>query len=246
MEPPQIAVVLNDPGTGPARANALLKRSRYLDGVRRGGGEPLALDPSRPTGERDAVLARMDGLLITGGGDLDPARYGATMDGSDPPDASRDQLDEAAYHAAVRRGVPILGICRGLQVLNAFEGGRLVQHLEGHESPSYPDPEVTTHPIRVVAGTRLAEIVGNGRELVVNSYHHQAVARDGVPPSLRVTATAPHEERGELVEGLEAVDAARWLVAVQCHPERTESSPTELERIWPAFVDACRTQPGGD
>jgi len=239
MPAPRIVVTLNDPGAQADPANARLKRSRYLEAVRRGGGEPVPLDPGTPDAERERELALMDGLLITGGGDLDPARFGEPMSGSDPPDPPRDRLDEAAYEAAVGRGGPILGVCRGLQVINVYEGGSLVQHLEGHESPSYPDPDVTTHPIRVMAGTRLAMVVGGGSPLVVNSYHHQAVTVDRLAASLRVSATARHPEHGELVEGLEARDAERWVVGVQCHPERSESCPPELERIWAAFVTAC-------
>jgi len=76
----------------------------------------------------------------------------------------------------------------------------------------------------------------------VNSYHHQAVTAERLAPGLRASGTAPHPEVGELVEAVEATDPDRWLIGVQCHPERTESSPPVLERLWTAFVAACREQ----
>jgi putative glutamine amidotransferase len=245
MDGPRIVVTLNDPEAQADPSDALLKRSRYLDGVRRGGGIPVPLDARATAAERDVAFAAMDGLLITGGGDIDPSRFGEAPDGSDPPDPARDELDEAAYRAAAARAVPVLGICRGMQVVNVFEGGGLVQHLDGHEGESYPSDRVTTHPIEIRPGSRLAEIVGGEEALVVNSYHHQGVTPGKLAPSLRASASANHPELGSLVEGLEAKDAHRWLVGVQCHPERTESSPAALERIWTAFVAACRDRSRG-
>jgi putative glutamine amidotransferase len=241
VHPPRIVGTFNAPAAGATAASAEAKRSRYLDAIRRAGGEPLALDPRAGAAERSAAFASMDGLLITGGGDLDPARFGAEIDGADPPDPGRDELDEAAYRAAVERGVPVLGVCRGLQVVNVFEGGSLVQHLEGHESEPYPSPRVTSHPIALAPGSRLARILSTTETLVVNSYHHQAVRQDQLAPTLRTTATAEHDEHGLLVEALEAADPERWLIGIQCHPERTESSPAVLEQLWIAFVDACRS-----
>lgn len=240
MDDPRIVVTLNNPDAQADPADARLKRSRYLDGIRRGGGIPVPLDDRASREERVGAFASMAGLLITGGGDIDPARFGEASAGSEPPDPARDELDEAAYAAAVERGVPVLGVCRGMQVINVFEGGALVQHLEGHESESYPSPGVTTHPIAIQPGSRLAEIVGAAAGLVVNSYHHQGVTAERLAPTLRTSAWASHDTLGDLVEALEATDRERWLVGIQCHPERTESSPDELERIWPAFIEACR------
>jgi len=240
MDDPRIVVTLNNPEAQADPVDARFKRGRYLDGVRRGGGIPIPLDDRASQEERAEAFASMDGLLITGGGDIDPARFGEASAGSEAPDPARDELDEAAYAAAVARDVPILGVCRGMQVINVFEGGTLVQHLEGHESESYPSQDVTTHPIVMQPDSRLADIVGTTAGLVVNSYHHQGVTAERLASTLRSSASASHEELGELVEGLEATDPDRWLVGIQCHPERTESSPDELERIWPAFIEACR------
>ena len=144
-----------------------------------------------------------------------------------------------AYGVATARNVPVLGVCRGLQAINAFAGGTLVQHLGEHESAAYPSPNVTRHRLDLISGSRLAIILGEAPDLEVNSYHHQAVTAERLAPGLRVSATAPHAGIGELVEAVEATDPDRWLIGVQCHPERTESSPPVLERLWAAFVAAC-------
>jgi len=98
---------------------------------------------------------------------------------------------------------------------------------------------VARHPLGLVPGTRFAMIVGEADGMEVNSYHHQAVTPDRMAPGLRIAATAPHAGVGPLVEALESGDPDRWLIGVQCHPERTESSPAVLERLWSAFVAAC-------
>jgi putative glutamine amidotransferase len=181
----------------------------------------------------------MDGLVISGGADIDPARYGEESFGSRPPERGRDELDAVAFAAAQVRLVPVLGVCRGLQAINVLSGGTLLQDVGGHESEPYPGQPVTQHPIAINPGTRLAGIVGEPEALVVNSYHHQAVTPDRLAPTLVASALADHDGTS-LVEGLEARDPDRWLIGVQCHPERTESSPLVLERLWNAFVAAAR------
>jgi len=246
MATPRIVLTLNDPLQAASVSDAEVRRRRYLEAVERAGGDPVPLDARTAADEQARALAAMDGLVITGGGDIDPARYGRAADGSDPPDPARDRLDAEAYGVARRRGVPVLGICRGLQAINVFEGGALVQHLEGHESAAYPSPSVTVHPITLQANTLLATTLATAGELTVNSYHHQAVAIEQLAPSLRASATAPHAEHGTLVEALESLEDERWLVGVQCHPERTETSPPVLEALWRAFVAACAARGDGE
>jgi putative glutamine amidotransferase len=239
---PQVAVTLNAVNESAEPAVTVRKNDSYLRALRRAGAIPLPLDEETPAAERTAILGSMDGLLITGGADLDPSYYGEQPAGAKPPHPGRDALDAEAYATADARGVPILGICRGLQAINVFAGGKLVQHLEGHESRPYPATAetATRHPMRMVPGTRLADVLGTD-ELVVNSFHHQAVDRERLGRGLAVAATVDDPEHGELVEGLESADRERWLLAVQCHPERVESSPPALQRLWSAFVEACST-----
>ena len=240
MAQPRIVVTLSNPERATDPAVAEEKNRRYLAAVERHGAAALPLDERVPPQARDAALAEMDALLITGGADLDPALYAEAPDGSNPPDPGRDALDAAAFRAATAANAPILGVCRGLQAINVFSGGRLVQHLDHHESPPYPAraAEATQHLLRLEAGTRLADILGGAATLEVNSFHHQAVAPDGLADGLRAAGMAPHDG-GDLVEALEAADPDRWLVAVQCHPERVESTPPEMDALWTAFVQAA-------
>ena len=215
----------------------------YLDAVRRAGGDPVALDPTASNAEREAALASMDGLLLPGGADLDPALYGETPHHAVAVEAARDDLELAAWSAARERGVPIFGVCRGFQAINVFSGGTLEQHLEGHDSPTSA-PEA--HPLHLDPASRLARILGETEPLLsteVNSYHHQAVRPADLAPGLLACAVAPHHE-GELVEALEAEDPADWLIGVQFHPERPEFIGPEFDRLWRAFVDAARVRSG--
>lgn len=239
MERPRIVVTLSSPDRASDAGVARLKNQRYLESVTRAGGEPIPLDEFVAPVARDEALRSMDGLVISGGADIDPARYGEQSSGSRAPEAGRDALDAAALATAQEHGVPVLGVCRGLQAINVFSGGTLLQDLDGHESEPYPGPAVTKHPVAIHPGTRLAGIVGEPEALVVNSYHHQAVTPDRLAPTLVASAIADRDGT-PLVEGLEARDPDRWLIGVQCHPERTESSPLVLERLWSAFTAAAR------
>jgi putative glutamine amidotransferase len=215
----------------------------YLDAVRRAGGDPIPLDPTVSHEERDEALATMDGLLLPGGADLDPALYGEAPHPSVAVEGARDDLELSAWSAARERGVPIFGVCRGFQAINVFSGGTLLQHLEGHDSPT-DAPEA--HPLHLDPASRLSTILGETDPLLsteVNSYHHQAVRREDLAPGLVASAVAPHDG-GELVEALEAADGDDWLIGVQFHPERAEFIGPEFDRLWRAFVDAARATSG--
>ena len=239
MDRPRIVTTLADPASASDRAVAELKNTRYLEALEHAGATPLPLDERASTADRAAAFAAMDGLLLSGGADIDPARYGEAPAGSRDSEPERDALEDEAFRAALEAGVPILGVCRGLQAINVFAGGSLVQHLDGHESRAYPSPEVTRHRLDLAEGSRLASILGESSDLEVNSYHHQAITADRLAPGLRIAAVADHAGTGELVEGVESTDPDRWLVGIQCHPERTESSPPVFERLWASFVAAC-------
>jgi putative glutamine amidotransferase len=239
MDRPRIVTTLADPAASNDPAVAELKNRRYLDALERAGATPVPLTERASTADREAAFEAMDGLLLSGGADIDPARYGEAPAGSRVAEPGRDALDGEAFHAALAAGLPILGVCRGLQAINVFSGGSLVQHLEGHESSAYPSAAVTRHRLELTHGSRLAAILGDSSDLQVNSYHHQAITPDRLAPGLRISAVAEHTDAGRLVEGVESSDPGRWLVGVQCHPERTESSPPVFERLWASFVAAC-------
>lgn len=217
-----------------------LKVRWYREAVERAGGEVLAIAPDHPRSAIAAALAAMDGLMICGGADLDPALYGEPPAGARGLEPERDSLEREAWAAAEARALPILGLCRGLQALNVFGGGSLLQHVDGHDGPAPTEGPACTHPLTLVPGTRIAGILaeGAGATFTVNSYHHQAVTADRLAPGFLPSGWSPSPE-GDLVEAMER-PGERFVVAVQCHPERTESTPAAFERLFRAFIDAAR------
>lgn len=255
---PRIVVTVADADADPDPLLRATRNALYADGVRRHGGEPVLLSAATAPSDRDAALASMDGLLLSGGADLEPATYGRAPAGARAPEPGRDALERAAWKAAAARAVPVLGICRGLQAMNVFAGGTLIQHVDGHAGPALGEGPALVHPLAVAPGTRLAAILGPGAgeatepgeprtpagplALAVNSYHHQAVRPGDLAPGLVASAFAD-SPAGSLVEALEA-PGSRFVVGVQCHPERLESTPPAFERLWTAFIAACREGSG--
>ncbi|EFE70519.1 conserved hypothetical protein, partial [Streptomyces viridosporus ATCC 14672] len=156
------------------RLDAVLLPAGYPRLVRRAGGLAALLPPDAPE-HAAAAVARLDGLVIAGGPDVEPARYGAEPDPrTGPPARARDAWELALIEAALERGLPLLGICRGMQLLNVALGGTLVQHVDGHaEVPGV----FGRHPVKPVPGTRYAGLVPE--EASVPAFHHQAVDRLG-------------------------------------------------------------------
>jgi putative glutamine amidotransferase len=213
----------------------------YLDALRRAGARPAILAPGE-AGEPADLLAPFDGLLLVGGGDVDPARYGGTDDGhlyGVEPD--RDALEIALLHAADERALPTLCICRGLQVMNTAFGGTLHPHLpdlEGTIEHGAPvADERTMHDVNVGSGSRLGAAIGT-EAVACSSHHHQGVDRPG--DGLRPTGWS---EDG-LVEALErgSGDHPRpgWMVGVQWHPEDTAATDPRQLALFEGFVEAAR------
>jgi putative glutamine amidotransferase len=210
-----------------ARGGAVVVGRHYLDAVTRAGAVPAILDPSEPV-ELSQVLARFDGLLLLGGGDLDPSLYGA--DEWHPEvggvDERHDAFELAALRAALDLDLPVLAVCRGCQVLNVALGGTLRQHVDDHRG--------RLHPVTVVAGSRTEAAMGT-TSAAGWSRHHQVIDRVG--DGLVVTA---HADDG-LVEGVELPD--RWAVGVQWHPEDSAADDPAQQGLFDAFVAACRPGP---
>jgi putative glutamine amidotransferase len=240
--PPRIVVTLAAAAsTAEPELNAR-KNALYVDAVLRHGAVAIPLDATASASERAGAFASMDGLMLSGGADIHPARYGQPNAGSDGVDHARDELELGALAVADTRGVPVLGICRGLQAMNVHAGGTLIQHVDGHAGLGWGKGPGLTHPLRLVPGSRLARILSptnaGGGVLTVNSYHHQAVRASDLASAF-VPSGLAHSAAGDLVEAFEA-PSGPFRMAVQCHPERGESTPRVFERLFAFFVDACR------
>jgi putative glutamine amidotransferase len=207
----------------------------YAEAVAAAGGVPMMLPPPRDI-ETDAAaaagnaLAAIQGVLLTGGGDLDPALYGQEPHpATRPPDHQRDHFELALARAAIARGAPVLGICRGIQVLVVALGGDLVQDIAGHSRDDAKDRPV--HPVRLQPGSGLAALYGSDG-IEVNSTHHQAAGC--LAGGLAVVGRAADG----IVEGVELPSAA-WVIGVQWHPERLWKSYSEHRVLFDAFVGAA-------
>jgi putative glutamine amidotransferase len=206
----------------------------YFGAVERAGGIPLLLPPQPiDGGVAEQVMERLDGLIITGGLDVEASRYGAEAHAeADRPSRIRDDWDDALLTAAIERQVPFLAICRGIQVLNVNRGGTLHQHLPeivGDTRYSGEDGVFAQNEVEVDEGSKVAEIIGAGAH-DVKSYHHQAVDRLGA--GLAVTA----HSAGGIVQAVE-LDGVPFGVGVQWHPEQ---DAVEDARLFVSLVEASQ------
>jgi putative glutamine amidotransferase len=202
----------------------------YERALRDAGIEPVLIQPG------DEVPADVSGLVLMGGTDVNPARYGeARQAETESPDDARDELECALIQDFLRRDLPVLAICRGIQILNVQHGGTLVQHMDAtaHHRVKTPDnPGLPTHKVEVVPGTRLTAITGGPLTLDVNSRHHQAIAKPG--DGLRVSARDPEDGT---IEAVERPDK-RFVVGVQWHPENQSITDERQAKLFQAFAAA--------
>jgi putative glutamine amidotransferase len=209
---------------------ATLVPQAYVDAVAASGCVPVVLPPVPGT---DQVLHRLDGLVLAGGGDIDPARYGAAPHPrTTNVHPARDAAELALLVAAVRAEIPLLGICRGLQLLNVFRRGTLCQHLPeavGHDGHAPKPAEYGSQKVSVAPDSRTATILGR-TALGVHCHHHQAIDRLGA--GLTVTAWSDDG----VIEAVELTDHP-FALAVQWHPEVGED-----DSLFRAFADAARTR----
>lgn len=221
---PRVALTLATPDTELRRR----ARARYVAALESTGAEVVEVMPG------DELPAAFDALCISGGEDLAPDRYGEPDRGCETVSPERDATELTLIDRARRLDVPILGICRGFQVLNVAFGGSLLQHLEGHRPGDVEG--VVEHTVAPAPGSRLAAATTSAPH-VVNSRHHQAVTVDRLAPGLVATAHV-----GDLVEAFEASEH-RWVLGIQWHPERMSEVDPAAARIFEAFVRAAERVP---
>ena len=200
----------------------------YEIGLTRAGGRILEIRPE--TGRAEEILDRIDALLLAGGGDIDPELYGGSPGEAQLVDRRRDDFELALIQGALARGMPILGICRGIQILNVSQGGTVrdlrddaalgAAHGIGLDS-------MDAHEVEILPATTLAQVLGAGRRRA-NSFHGQAVGEVG--PGLRVAARAPDG----VVEAIE-LPGRRFVVGMQFHPE----VPPQQLAVFEAFLEAA-------
>jgi putative glutamine amidotransferase len=213
----------------------------YVQAVELGGGAPVVIPPHMEETRLRAILGRLDGLLLPGGGDILPALFGEQDSGLLWfVDERRDRAELALARWALAEKLPLLAICRGIQVLNVATGGTLVQDIPtqvpdtlSHSTIAGRPKSSVAHTVEVAAGSRLAALVGAG-ELGVNSAHHQAVKDVGA--GLVVTARAPDG----VIEGLEIPDHP-FCVGVQWHPEAMVESHPVMRRLFEGLTEAAQT-----
>jgi len=210
------------------------------DAIARAGGLPVYLPLEMPAEVIYGTYERLDGVLLPGGGDVEPGRYNETERARlVEVDPDRDEIEIKLAQWAVRDNLPTLGICRGHQVLNVALGGKLVQDVPTlietdikHDIPFDQPRKNAAHDVQVTAGSKLAAVLGS-TEVAVNSLHHQAVTEVG--EGVRITA---HAADG-LVEGIELPDLA-FVLSVQWHPEDMVGHNEAADRLFEAFVAAAR------
>ena len=220
---PRIALTLSLSDSTARKAS----RRRYIDALERAGADVIPIEPGDP------LPAAFDALCLAGGEDVSPDRYGQHNEGCERIDAERDALEFQLIERALALDLPVLGICRGFQVLNVAFGGGLIQDLPGHRPAG---DEVVTHEIAADPGSLLGRIVGTQPHLV-NSRHHQ-----GVNDRTLATALLPTARVGELVEAVESADH-RFVLGVQWHPERTDEVAPAATRVFTALVEAAALIP---
>ncbi len=239
MSAPRIGI------TGTTRHYAGADRSTvntaYVRSVVSAGGIPLVLPPLLGEGHAGDIVEVLDGLVLSGGEDVDPVHYGETPHPTVASniDPLRDAQEMALFREARARDVPVLAICRGIQLVNVALGGSLWQDLPSDKPDGLPHNQADgrdarTHPVEILSGSRLARALGATR-LEVNSFHHQSIRQ--LAGGLVVTARATDGE----IEGLESAPGDPWLLAVQWHPEEFHAQVTAPDQgLFAALVSESR------
>ncbi len=243
MITPHIAIPVPHSGDREYAERAL---PQYEEAVRLAGGEPVRIELDQTPAQVMKQIERCDAVLLPGSrADVDPQKYDAERhEKTAPADSKRDTVDELLLQDAYNMHKPILGICYGLQTLNVYRSGTLVQHIESSISHSAGRAVTKAHTVEVESNSQLAKIVGTDNkspQIAVNSSHHQSA--DVVGDGLRVVARSPLDG---VIEALEGTLPGHFVLAVQWHPERSVKDSKELadpaKAIFQAFIEAARAK----
>lgn len=218
---------------------------QYLHAVEMAGGEPVRIPLDQSPSELVKLIEGCDAVVLPGSkADIDPTRYRALHDPrTAPADPRRDAVDELLLQDAYRRRKPVLGICYGLQILNVYHGGTLLQHIESPVNHEAGKEVQIAHNVDVDFGSMLGKIVVPNapseymQAVAVNSSHHQAA--EAVGKGLRVVARCPQDG---IIEALEGTDPGHFVLAVQWHPERSVEDDEGSRAIFRALVEAAHTR----
>jgi putative glutamine amidotransferase len=243
MTTPRIAIPVPHSGDREYAERAL---PQYEEPVRLAGGEPVRIELDQTPAQVMKQIERCDAVLLPGSkADVDPQKYGADRhQKTATADSKRDTVDELLLQDAYNMHKPLLAICYGLQILNVYRSGTLVQHIESAINHSAGRAVERAHTVDIASDSHLAAIVGadkNNAEVAVNSSHHQSV--DMVGDGLRVVARSPLDG---VIEALEGTLPGHFVLAVQWHPERSVNDSKELadsaKAIFHAFIEAARAK----
>lgn len=225
-------------GPGPERVSL---NAAYLEAVQAAGAIPVLLPPQLAGEPLDRLVENLDGLVLTGGGDVDPVRYQERPHAKTAGvSARRDRFELIVLRKALEQHLPVLAICRGMQVMNVALGGTLYQHVPDVFGQNVCHQQVeagrrrddVTHPVEVRPGTLLANLVGSGA-VGVNSIHHQAVHALG-QHMVPVARTADG-----LIEAIEAPSLGDFVLGVQWHPEELVGASEAARALFAGFIAAC-------
>ena len=210
---------------------------RYVESIEKRGGTVLLIIPKGQQLSSSDIKESIGGLMLTGGEDIDPNEYGESQD----PEAGlqlnqeRDAIELPLLRESLGRDIPILAICRGMQALNVVMGGKLLQDLPNHRMEPNEEGRMVpiSHRIFVSPGSKLAATTGSAGFVRVNSLHHQGVVESCKAPTLLATAYGIDDG---IIEGLESPQH-KWVVGVQCHPERETEVPSNWGLLFDALIE---------
>jgi putative glutamine amidotransferase len=210
---------------------------QYQHAVEMAGGEPVTIPLDRPPAEVMKIIEQCDAVLLPGSqADVDPAKYDAKRDPhTNAADPARDTVDELLLQDAYNMKKPVLGICYGLQTLNVYRTGTLIQHIESAINHAAGRAVPIAHKVEVEPKSKLGEILPESHGVPVNSSHHQSA--DAIGDGLRVVARSPEDG---IIEAIEGTSPDHFVLAVQWHPERSVDDDEASRAIFRELVEAAK------